>query len=52
MLPASITISSLLTDASTVVSQFGGLIGLVVALAFGFFVVRFLISKLKRAGQQ
>jgi len=51
MLPAGLTLSSLLTDAASVVSEFDALIILVAALAIGVFVVRFLIGRIKSAVQ-
>lgn len=49
MLPAGLTISALMTDAGTVVAQFGTLITLVAGLGIGFFVVGWIISKVKTA---
>lgn len=50
MLPTSITLTTLLTDAASVVSQFDTLIALVAGLSIGIFVVRFLIRKIRSAG--
>lgn len=49
MLPATMTVSSVLASAATVVSQFDTLISFVIALAVGLFAVRFVISKAKSA---
>jgi len=49
MLPAGLTIAGLLASAATVVSEFDGLITLVVGLSLGFFVVSWIISKAKAA---
>ncbi len=51
MLPATVTVSSVLGQAGNVVSEFDTLIVIVVGLALGFTVVRFLISKLRKAGR-
>lgn len=49
MLPAGLTLTSILTDAGTVSSQFGTVIQIVVGMAVGVFVVKFVIAQLKRA---
>lgn len=43
------TVGPLLTSAGTVVSEFGGLITLVVGLGIGFFVVGYIIRKARSA---
>lgn len=49
MLPTTMTVTTLLTDAAVVVNEFDTLIGLVAGLAIGMFVVRFLIRKIRSA---
>ena len=49
MVPAGLTLSGILTDAATVVSEFDGLILLVAGLAIGVWGVRFLIGRIKSA---
>lgn len=51
MVPAGLTLSSILTDAGTVVTQFAGLITLVAGLAIGVWGVRFLIGRVKSAAK-
>jgi len=51
VVPASLTVTSTLAGASTVVTEFGNLIILVAALAIGVFAVRFLIGRIKSAVQ-
>lgn len=50
MIPAGLTLSALLTDAQTVVTEFDGLILLAAGLAVGIWAVRFTISRVKRLG--
>jgi len=47
MIPAGLTISALLADAQTVVTEFDGLILLVAGLAVGVWAVRFLIRRVQ-----
>jgi len=49
MIP-TMTISSLLGDAQTVVTGFGDLILLVGGLAIGIWAVRFILKRVKRLG--
>lgn len=49
MVPAGLTITALLTDATTVVSEFDSLILLVGGLALGVWGVRFLIGMIRSA---
>lgn len=49
LISATMTIPAVLSDASSVVGEFGGLITLVVGLSVGFFVVGWIISKAKGA---
>lgn len=51
MVPAGLTLTAILTNASTVVSEFDGLILLVAGLAIGVWGVRFLISRVKSAAR-
>jgi len=48
-LPAGLTISGLLTSAGTVVTEFGDLIVLVAGIGLGFFVVNWVIGKVRAA---
>jgi len=50
MIPAGLTISALLVDAQSVVTEFDGLILLVAGLAIGVWAVRFILSRVKRLG--
>lgn len=49
MLPAGVTIAAIMTDATSVVSEFGTLIVLVVGLGFGLYVVKKLPQWIKAA---
>jgi len=49
MLPAAVTLSGILTDAGTVVSEFDTVIVIVLGMAFGIWGVKFLIARLKGA---
>lgn len=49
MVPTGLTLTQLFTDASSVVTEFSGLILLVGGLALGVWGVRFLIGMIKRA---
>lgn len=49
MVPATLTLSSVLTDAGIVVTAFGGLVTIVAGLMLGIFGVRFLIGQLASA---
>lgn len=49
MIPEGLTATSLLASAATVVGQFDGLITLVVSMSLGFFVVTWIIAKVKSA---
>jgi hypothetical protein len=49
MVPAGLTLSALLGDAATVVTEFDGLILLVAGLAIGIWGVRFLIGMIRSA---
>lgn len=49
MIPAGLTLTSLLTDAALVVGEFDGLITLVAAMSIGFTVVGWLIAKLRNS---
>ena len=49
MVPASVTLTSTLANASTVVTEFGGLVLLIAGLAIGVWGVRFLIGRIKSA---
>lgn len=49
MLPAGVTITSVLTDAALVVAEFDTAIVLVVGFAMGWFAVRFIIRTIKNA---
>lgn len=50
MIPATLTVSAMLTSAQTVVTSFGGLIVLAAGLAIGIWAVRFTIKRVKRLG--
>lgn len=50
MIPASLTLSAMLTNAQSVVTEFDGLILLVAGLAVGIWAVRFTIKRVKRLG--
>jgi len=49
MLPGAVTLSGILTDAATVVSEFDTVIVIVLGMAFGIWGVKFLIGRLKGA---
>lgn len=49
MVPAGLTIPALFTSAALVVTEFQGLILLVVGIGIGVWAVRFVISQVKRA---
>lgn len=49
MVPVGLTITGLLTDAATVVSEFDGLILLVTAFIVGVWAVRFIPSAIRKA---
>lgn len=49
MVPASVTVTSTLASAATVVSEFDGLIALVAAMSIGFAVTGWLIAKLRNS---
>jgi len=47
LLPASVTATGTLAGASTVVTEFGTVIVIVLGMAFGIWGVKFLISRIK-----
>jgi len=47
VIPASLTVSAMLSDAQSVVTEFDGLILLVAGLAVGVWAVRFLIRRVQ-----
>ena len=49
MVPAGLTIAALLADATSVVTEYAGLITLVAGLGFGIFGVKFLIGQIRAA---
>lgn len=51
MIPATLTLDSMLVDAGSVVSAFGAVIALVAGLSIGWAVVNWVVRKLRRAGR-
>lgn len=49
MLPAAVTLTSILTDAASVVTEFDTVITIVLGMSFGIWGVKFLIGRLKGA---
>lgn len=49
MFPVGVTVTSILTDAATVVTQYAGLIGIVLTFAFGVWGVGYGIRMVKSA---
>ena len=49
MVPATMTVNSVLSGGGTVVTEYAGLILLVAGLGFGIFGVKFLIGQIRAA---
>lgn len=49
MIPATLTVTSVLTDAATVVSEFDSLIMFIVSLGLGISLVTFIVAKVRKA---